>query len=369
MESLSKRRLDAPALDALLHRSLGQGGRLERELTGGMFNTAYRARLFDGRTVLVKIAPPADLPVLRYERGILGTEAAVYRQLNSPTGARVPTPRLLHAGVDHLVLSWLDGSPWDQTEPHRPDLLRRELGQLTALINAIPSPDGRFGYPAPESALQADDWPAAFSLMTAALLTDAERFGAELGTPAKEFTALVDASQERLAEVAVSRLVHFDLWPGNVFHDGTRITGLIDHERAFFGDPAAELVSLEFGGAAGGLPGGGRRAGVRPGPSPPARALPCLLGPHPGHRERAPRLPDLQSGALRVEPRVPGHPSGRTAAALCRMTTPTRTRRATPAPPAHHEAHARQPKCQSRLVGCLPLVVAGMGACLVAAAP
>ncbi|MFE9429085.1 phosphotransferase family protein [Kitasatospora sp. NPDC006697] len=251
VESLSKRRLDAAALDALLHCSLGQGGRLERELTGGTFNTAYRVRLFDGRSVLVKIAPPADVPVLRYERGILGTEAAVYRLLDSAAGARVPTPRLLCAGVDHLVLSWLDGSPWDQTQPHRPELLRRELGQLAALINAIPSPDGSFGYPAPESSLQADDWPAAFSLMTAALLTDAERFGAELGAPTKEFTALVAASQERLAEVAEPRLVHFDLWPGNVFHDGTRITGLIDHERAFFGDPAAELVSLEFGGAAG----------------------------------------------------------------------------------------------------------------------
>jgi aminoglycoside phosphotransferase (APT) family kinase protein len=251
VESLSKRRLDAAELDALLHRSLGQGGRLERELTGGTFNTAYCAQLSDGRTVLVKIAPPSDLPVLRYERGILGTEAAVYRQLNSPVGAAVPTPRLLHAGVDHLVLSWLDGSPWDQTQPHRPELLRRELGQLTALINAIPSPDGRFGYPAPESALQADDWPTAFSLMMTALLTDAERFGAELGVPAEEVTALVAASHEQLAEVAEPRLVHFDLWPGNVFHDGTRITGLIDHERAFFGDPAAELVSLEFGGAAG----------------------------------------------------------------------------------------------------------------------
>lgn len=29
------------------------------------------------------------------------------------------------------------------------------------------------------------------------------------------------------------------------------ITGIIDHERAFWGDPAAELVSLAFGGDAG----------------------------------------------------------------------------------------------------------------------
>ncbi|MFD0327947.1 phosphotransferase family protein [Streptacidiphilus monticola] len=251
MESLSKRRLDAAELDALLHRSLGQGGLLEQELTGGMFNSAYRARLADGRTVLVKVAPPADLPVLRYERGILGTEASVYRQLNSLADAAVPTPRLLYAGEDHLVLSWLDGSPWDQVQPSQPEPLRRELGRLAARINALPSPDGRFGYPAPEAGLRADDWPTAFGRMVAAVLADAERFGAELGAPAEEFSSLVSASRDRLAEVAQARLVHFDLWPGNVFHDGARITGLIDHERAFYGDPAAELVSLEFGGDAG----------------------------------------------------------------------------------------------------------------------
>ncbi|WBP84740.1 phosphotransferase [Kitasatospora cathayae] len=51
-------------------------------------------------------------------------------------------------------------------------------------------------------------------------------------------------------------MVHFDPWPGNVFirpggAEQARITGLIDHERAFWGDPAAELVSLAFGGDTG----------------------------------------------------------------------------------------------------------------------
>ncbi|MGW2815569.1 phosphotransferase family protein [Streptomyces sp. NPDC001415] len=60
-----------------------------------------------------------------------------------------------------------------------------------------------------------------------------------------------------LDEVTEPRLVHFDLWPGNIFaHPGddtrpVRITGLIDHERAFWGDPAAELVSPAFDGDAG----------------------------------------------------------------------------------------------------------------------
>jgi hypothetical protein len=42
--------------------------------------------------------------------------------------------------------------------------------------------------------------------------------------------------------------VHFDLWDGNILVDsgsaGRRIGALIDAERAFWGDPLAEFVSL-----------------------------------------------------------------------------------------------------------------------------
>jgi aminoglycoside phosphotransferase (APT) family kinase protein len=43
-------------------------------------------------------------------------------------------------------------------------------------------------------------------------------------------------------------LVHFDLWDGNILVEsgsaGHRIGALIDAERAFWGDPLAEFVSL-----------------------------------------------------------------------------------------------------------------------------
>jgi aminoglycoside phosphotransferase (APT) family kinase protein len=43
-------------------------------------------------------------------------------------------------------------------------------------------------------------------------------------------------------------LVHFDLWDGNILVEsssaGRRISALIDAERAFWGDPLAEFVSL-----------------------------------------------------------------------------------------------------------------------------
>ena len=56
------------------------------------------------------------------------------------------------------------------------------------------------------------------------------------------------AAEAALGAVATPVLVHFDLWDGNVFIDRHRpdpvVTGFIDHERALWGDPAADLVSL-----------------------------------------------------------------------------------------------------------------------------
>ncbi|MDF2711758.1 MAG: phosphotransferase, partial [Nonomuraea muscovyensis] len=47
-------------------------------------------------------------------------------------------------------------------------------------------------------------------------------------------------------EVTTPHLVHFDVWAGNVFLDLTgppRIQAIIDHERAFWGDPLADFVT------------------------------------------------------------------------------------------------------------------------------
>ncbi|MEJ2852619.1 MULTISPECIES: phosphotransferase family protein [unclassified Saccharothrix] len=257
MQSRTKRHLSPQDLDALVHRSLGVGCRLETELTDGWFNTAYRVRLHDGRAAVVKLAPPADAAVLRYERGIMATEALVYRRLAALPD--VPAPDLLCAGADFLAVSVLDGVPWDKAVDLPEDTqraLRRELGAITARLHTLAPEGGRFGYPAAESALSAPNWRTAFTGMVDALLADAERWGTPLGVTPEEVRALVAAGGYALDEVTEPRLVHFDLWPGNIFVDvpddgPPRITGLIDHERAFWGDPAAELVSLAFGGDTG----------------------------------------------------------------------------------------------------------------------
>ncbi|AZP19155.1 aminoglycoside phosphotransferase family protein [Streptomyces aquilus] len=258
MQSQTKRRMSPADLDALLRSSAGIGGRLEAELTDGCYNTAYRVRLDDGRPAIVKLAPPPDVPVLRYERGIMATEAMVYRRLTELPEGQVPGPELLYADDEFLMVSLLDGTPWDKVaktlSPAATGTLRRELGAVTARLNTLVSEDGRFGYPAAASGLSAPDWRTAFTTMVDALLEDAAHWNSDLPEEPDTIRKLVAEGGYALDEVTEPRLVHFDLWPGNVFVDGgdhPRVTGLIDHERAFWGDPAAELISLAFGGDAG----------------------------------------------------------------------------------------------------------------------
>ncbi|WP_093838575.1 phosphotransferase family protein [Streptomyces aidingensis] len=252
MESRTKRHLTTDQLDAMLRDATGIGCQVETELTDGWYNAAYRVVLDDGRAAVVKVAPPADVPVLRYERGIMATEAAIYRLAGAYGG--IPGPEVLLEGPDFLVTSLLPGVPWDKAAgelaPETESALRRELGRVTARLHTIDSPDGRFGYPAPESGLSAPDWRTAFSAMVEALLDEAAHWKSDLGTSPDEIRGLVDAGSDVLKEVTEPRLIHFDLWPGNIFVDPEqpRITGLIDHERAFWGDPVAELVSFAFGG-------------------------------------------------------------------------------------------------------------------------
>ncbi|MFD9127599.1 hypothetical protein [Kitasatospora sp. NPDC059571] len=222
--------------------------------------------------------------------------------------------------------------------------LRRRLGELAARIATVTGP--AFGYPQPGPGLSAADWPTAFTGMLHAVLADADRFGVDLPAPAPLPAGLPPRHAAALAEVRRPALVHFDAWEGNIVlaggphgagggpdaPGGWRIAGLIDGERAFFGDPLAELVGRVPLGAAGGDP--ARVAGVRwGGPRPPGGA-----------------------GARRQFPRGRGHCAGPPPPW---WAPPPRPARPTPPPtwwpaigrPTPASGSTRRPGCGSRRTG------------------
>lgn len=148
-------------------------------------------------------------------------------------------------GGDHLIFAELDGVPWNRAALRDGDIraLRFELGRLLVRLHSITG-DG-FGYP--YRPLSGRTWREAFLTMTGAVLDDAARYGIALPVPGPRIAALARANAAALDEVTRPALVHFDIGRANVFltRAGGRpaIQAVIDHERAFWGDPLADFVT------------------------------------------------------------------------------------------------------------------------------
>ncbi|MEU8105877.1 aminoglycoside phosphotransferase family protein [Nonomuraea muscovyensis] len=250
MDSRTKRRLSPGELDGLARRALGAGVRSSAELTDGFANAVWRLTLDDGREVVLKLSPPPELEQLTYERHLLRMEAQV---CELAAAAGVPVAALLAAGFDdpvlggdYLVLGALDGVSWNAVTTALTsggeEALRRELGRHLARFNAVTG--DVFGYP--HAGITGATWREAYLAMTGALLADVERYPTPLPLPPAEIAARLAAAAPALDEVTTPHLVHFDVWAGNVFLDLTgppRIQAIIDHERAFWGDPLADFVT------------------------------------------------------------------------------------------------------------------------------
>jgi aminoglycoside phosphotransferase (APT) family kinase protein len=252
----TKRRLPEADVRELVHRALGRDTVAGRELDAGTFAALWRIQLDDGSEVVVKLSPGDRAGLLSYEQDIIRTEALFY----SVSGvARIPQPRLLHADLDgpvpHLIMTAVDGIPWsdaaERLDGEDSRRLRFALGQYVAALHRIKGKE--FGY-AHLPSMTASTWPDAFLAMVDGLLTDAVRFSADLPLPVDEIARAIRAGLGALDEVTEPALVHFDLWPGNVLLDLDRrppsIAALIDHERAFWGDPLADFCSLDVFGRA-----------------------------------------------------------------------------------------------------------------------
>jgi len=72
------------------------------------------------------------------------------------------------------------------------------------------------------------------------VLRDGERRKVDLGCSYDLIREVIDANLACLDEVTEPRFVEWDLWDSNVMIRDGAIVAIIDHERAFYGDPLIE---------------------------------------------------------------------------------------------------------------------------------
>lgn len=246
-------------VETLARTALGSSVRVARTsaLRGGTINACWGVTLADGRSLVLKAAPPPDLPHLGHEHDLLRTEVEFYRRA---AGAGAPVPEVVSVdfsrsvlGSDYFWMTRLPGEPLAGPRGLGRRLARADrarvreaLGRIAARLATVRGEV--YGYPQPGARTRAETWRAAFLRMLGVLLEDAERLGVALPRGREALAALVERWAPALDLVDTPRLVHFDLWDGNVLIEGEAgevgLSGIVDGERAFWGDPLMEMASL-----------------------------------------------------------------------------------------------------------------------------
>ncbi|MEU4556361.1 phosphotransferase family protein [Micromonospora violae] len=252
--SPTQRSLTSADVAYLLDASFGPDTRVRDcgPLSGGGFATVWWALLDDGRRVVLKLAPPSGTPLLRYERGLCAAEDRYFR-LVAQRAPQVPVPPVLWHGTDPAYGEWLvtemlpGRSLFDLAEAGvavDDGPVRYDLGVALATLHTVTGE--RFGYDGDRAS--GPTWREAFTAMLDEFLADAVDWDVRLPVTPERLHALVGRHADVLDEVRRPALLHFDCWDGNVLAtpdgDGRlRLSGLVDGERFFYGDPLLDLVS------------------------------------------------------------------------------------------------------------------------------
>ena len=211
------------------------------ELTEGMFNAAYRVDFADGASVL-KIAAGDASGLLSNEVNLMGAEVAamkLLREHNLPHVAQVQ-----YADFTRSLCSgnyfFMDCLPGRSISSCREELSEAGIAHVMTQVGAFQRQTA--GIHGESFGLLGDTlrFPTLHGLIRhlyANVLQDAAAKNIDLGVDAGEVLARLDSDEAIFAEVKKPSLVHWDMWEGNIFAKDGELCGVIDWERAMWGEP------------------------------------------------------------------------------------------------------------------------------------
>ncbi len=249
MKSVTKAKVSKEQIEAMADRQFGLTVKNYRELNDGYYNISFLVVLEDGREVVLKIAPPADVDILTYEMDIMKSEVLFYELTYQHTD--MPVPHIY--GYDdscelipqpYYFMTKLEGVPLNHIDPIT-EAMRKDiyinLAQNLAKLHQIKGE--RYGYRTMSEACEGKDCLGALLVSVEAVYTDGVKKDTGLPIPIEDIRHLLGQTQLAFDEIKMPCLVHYDLWDGNVFvtKEPFEVSGYIDFERGFYGDPAADF--------------------------------------------------------------------------------------------------------------------------------
>lgn len=249
------RPLTEAELTETVSRLLGKGPCAYRPLSGGLFNTTYRVDMADGHTVVLRAGPVNRHLLMPFEHHLMEAESLVYARL---AGQNVPTSRILALDTekafidrDIMIVDYIPSVPMSTAvlSPEDTARIARSIGMQTAKMHTLCAP--RFGHAADvEHGGGYARWSDCIYGEWQSWLTVAEPTGLFNTGELQSIDRLFRLAAPYLERITVPRLIHTDLWLGNLLirTDGDRpeFGAIIDADRAIWGDPMYEFSSIRW---------------------------------------------------------------------------------------------------------------------------
>ena len=212
------------------------------ELTEGMFNAAYRVDFADGGASVLKIAAADASGLLSNEINLMQAEVAAMRIVREHGMTLVP--QVQFADFTRTICSgnyfFMECLPGRSLSSCRDDLtedtlnhVHHQSGQFQQQLRRIHGVDfGPLGLEPRFPTLH-----ALMRFLITNVLRDAENRSVNLQLSHEAVLSRLDADEPLFAQVQTPSLVHWDMWEGNIFVEDGEMCGIMDWERAMWGDP------------------------------------------------------------------------------------------------------------------------------------
>ena len=224
----------------------------------GKHNSSFWVEGEAGRYVL-RIAPPDDAGFLFYERLMMRQEPELHALIRSATS--IPVAEIVgfdfsrsRIDNDYLLMRVLPGMPISEARLN-PSQFRRALyqvGQHLRALHALTAAESlgavAHGYLGSHHPMDPQlSWVGAFRVMWNKLLDDVVACGGYTAEESDVFRQLFDTHKAAFDRPVVPRLLHMDVWSQNILVDlAGDVTGLVDFDRALWGDAEIEFAVLDY---------------------------------------------------------------------------------------------------------------------------
>lgn len=216
----------------------------------GKFNTSYFVRA-SGQEFVLRIAPPRDSVFLFYERDMMRQEPGIHARLLRETS--VPVARILayddsHSLLprDYLLMERLPGQALSDAGAGNLERVLQRVGACLAEAHGLHR--DRYGYLGEHRPMAPQNsWADAFLVMWRKLLDDIVATGHYTPEERDRLSALLERHLPLFDRVVPASLLHMDVWSQNILVDNAgELTGLVDWDRALWGDPEIEFAVLDY---------------------------------------------------------------------------------------------------------------------------